>query len=420
MASVTYSTIIPRILKYAEDIEGDYVVRSCVEIIGSRAFSRCDGMTSISIPNSVTEIHTSAFENCDKLHYVALPSSVKYIGDFAFAKCSSLCRVSIPDSVEKIGFQVFYKCPNLCEPILNSRYFIRLPDKHKGSYRVPDGIKYIADGAFSGCSELTEVFLPNSVIEIGSAAFYNCKKLHNVTFPASISKIGREAFAQCESLCRPIYDDSLFYKLPTSFTGHYDIPDGIKSISEYAFEDSKGVTSLSLPKTLEKIPPSCIYNNNKLEKIIVDNNNPFFSSENGVLFNKDKSKLLLVPNGINADSYRVPYGVKIICRWAIFKTLKLKKIHIPPTVQLIERGAINIAELQELYIFNREYERIMESNAFYDMSYKIASCVLFLPTKSHKYFYRGIAETKCTLKGTYENYYFVEDDPKDDEPYVPF
>ena len=111
--------------------------------IGSNAFYNCSGLTSITIPNSVTSIGEDAFTGSG-LTSVTIPNSVTSIGSIAFRYCSSLTSVTIPNSVTSIG-----------------------------------------EAAFLGCTSLTSVTIPESVTSIGEAAFYGCSGLTSITCEAS-------------------------------------------------------------------------------------------------------------------------------------------------------------------------------------------------------------------------------------------
>ena len=120
-------------------IEGKvYIVSS----IGDEAFKKCTGLTSITIPNSVTSIGLGAFSGCTSLTSVTIPNSVTSIGDGAFSGCTSLTSVTIPNSVTTIG-----------------------------------------DRAFSGCASLTSVTIPISVTSIGEGAFAYCTALTSINIP---------------------------------------------------------------------------------------------------------------------------------------------------------------------------------------------------------------------------------------------
>lgn len=124
--------------------------------IGDDIFYSCKSLTSITIPNSVTEIGFSAFAGCKNLTSITIPDSVTKIGDSAFSGCSSLTSITIPDSVIDIGIMAFLGCKNLT------------------TITIPDGVTKIGEWTFSGCESLTSVTIPDSVIDIGYDPFSGC------------------------------------------------------------------------------------------------------------------------------------------------------------------------------------------------------------------------------------------------------
>ena len=157
------------------------------------------GLTSYTIPDSVTSIGEYAFYWCSSLASVTIPDSVTSIGEWAFYGCFRLTSVTIPDSVTSIGYYAFYCCSSLT------------------SVTIPDSVTSIGDGAFNICSSLKNVAIGNSVTSIGELAFYDCISLTSVTIGNSVTSIGDYAFYDCISL--------------TSVT----IPNSVTSIGEYAF-----------------------------------------------------------------------------------------------------------------------------------------------------------------------------------------
>ena len=88
-------------------------IPNSVTSIGSSAFGNCSGLTSVTIPNSVTSIEYGAFWGCSGLTSVTIPNSVTSIGKYAFRGCSGLTSVTIPNSVESIGTEAFANCSEL-------------------------------------------------------------------------------------------------------------------------------------------------------------------------------------------------------------------------------------------------------------------------------------------------------------------
>ncbi|MDB4699614.1 leucine-rich repeat domain-containing protein [Akkermansiaceae bacterium] len=153
-----------------EAATGELVIPDAIEgkpvtSIGNYAFSACESLTSITIPDSVTSIGDDAFYNCGSLTSITIPDSVTSIGDYAFYNCGSLTSISIPDSVTSIGNDAFYNCTSLT------------------SIRIPDSVTSIGNDAFYNCSSLTSITIGDSVTSIGTRAFESCRSLTSITIP---------------------------------------------------------------------------------------------------------------------------------------------------------------------------------------------------------------------------------------------
>ena len=150
--------------------------------LGYGAFSGCSGLTSLTIPSSVTEIGESAFHGCSGLTSLTIPSGVTSIGYYAFIGCSGLKSLTIPSSVTSIGESAFQGCSGL------------------SSLTIPSSVTSIGDLAFAGCSGLTSLTIPSSVTWIGNYAFEGCSGLTSLTIPSSVTSIGNYAFEGCSGL----------------------------------------------------------------------------------------------------------------------------------------------------------------------------------------------------------------------------
>ena len=176
--------------------------------IGNRAFSYCDGLKSITIPNSVISIGEYAFYDCDGLIIITIPNSVTSIGEYAFMGCDWLISITISSSVTSIGDGTFSSCSRLT------------------SITIPNSVTSIGNSAFRGCTGLTSITIPNSVTSIGDDAFYGCSGLTSITIPNSVTSIGNYAFSGCSGL--------------TSIT----IPNSVTSIGNYAFSGCSGLKTV--------------------------------------------------------------------------------------------------------------------------------------------------------------------------------
>ncbi len=165
--------------------------------IGDYAFKNCMGLTSVTIPSSVTSIGHETFRGCTGLTSISIPSSITSIGSSAFNDCTGLTSVTIPSSVTSIGSYAFMYCNNLMDVALNSEEIVSKSYTTYNSlagifgsqvkqYTLGNKITSIGDYAFSGCTGLTSVTIPSSVTLIGSYAFSGCTGLTSVTILSSV------------------------------------------------------------------------------------------------------------------------------------------------------------------------------------------------------------------------------------------
>jgi nucleoid DNA-binding protein len=150
--------------------------------IASFAFQGYKDLTKVVIGKSVSRIGNYAFHGCKKLTGIVIPDSVTIIGDHAFLGCSSLTNVEIPNSVTEIKRYAFADCKRL-ESIV-----------------IPETVKHIRRNTFYGCTDLKSCVIPPSVTEIGDYAFQGCTSLESIVIPGSVAKIGVQAFSGCTGL----------------------------------------------------------------------------------------------------------------------------------------------------------------------------------------------------------------------------
>ena len=179
------------------DQHDDYYYTSD-DVIGEYAFADCRGLTSLTLPSSVTSIGDYAFRDCSGLTSLTLPSSVTSIGGHAFESCSGLTSLTLPSSVTEIDWSAFEKCNNLkeCNCLLDSDLETSLAYSHDDWTKIPvDEIKYYHNG-----QELTKLEIPSGVDKIGSYSFYKGVNLTSLTLPSSVTSIGSSAFKGCSGL----------------------------------------------------------------------------------------------------------------------------------------------------------------------------------------------------------------------------
>jgi len=165
-----------------------------VKAIGDLAFYDCSGLTSVTIPNSVTSIGNDAFSGCSGLTSFIIPNSVTSIGGGVFLDCSSLTSVVIGNGITILQKATFAGC--------NSLITINIPNSitviADGDTQIMgDGSIYYGIGVFSNCTSLQSVSIPNSMTYIGISAFSGCNSLTSITIPNRVTSIGSNAFSEC-------------------------------------------------------------------------------------------------------------------------------------------------------------------------------------------------------------------------------
>ena len=348
------------------------------------AFEACTNLTSVTIPNSVTNIDNYAFHNCIGLEYIVISNSVKSIGNSAFHGCTNLTSVTIGNRVTSIGNSAFHGCTNLTSVTIGNR------------------VTSIGESAFSGCSDLTSVTIPNSVTRIGDSAFSGCINLTSATIGNRVVRIGESAFRDCTNLTSITVhggnrrysssDGVLFNKDETELIQYpignartsYTIPDSVTSIRDHAFDGCTNLTSVTIGNSVTSIGKSAFSGCSDLTSVTIPNsvtsigagafadcNLPSVSIPNSVTsigagaFAGCNLTSVSIPNSVtsissevfwacsNLTSVTIPNSVKSIGDEAFFICTNLTSVTIPNSVTCIGENAFwNCPNLTDVTIPN--------------------------------------------------------------------
>jgi len=184
--------------------------------------------TSYTIPNTVTSVYDDAFDGCTGLSSITIPSSVTSIGNFTFSS-TGLTSLTIPTSVTSLGQSAFSYCANLT------------------SLTLPGSLTSLSQYAFAQCTGLTSLTIPTSVTNIGPYAFSGCTSLTSVTIPASVTVIGSGAFDNGFMFVNSNLANAIFLgNAPTMGTGVFRSP-----AANFTVTYSSGATGFESPTWLD-------------------------------------------------------------------------------------------------------------------------------------------------------------------------
>ena len=298
----------------------------------------------VTIPSNVIHIGSGAFWDCKSLVSVVIPNQVKTIGGDAFYYCTKLRSINIPKSITGMGNDPFAGCPLLSitneSPVFviengvlynnQKTRIIHYPiHKQSSSFDIPFGIK-----------------------TIGKHTFYDCHHLQKVTIPITVECIENNVFAGCKNLIVSNYspyfhieNGVLYNKEKTQLYSLIDnskktmiIPNTVKTIGKNSFWNCSELSLVQIPESVTRIGYNPFAG---CTSLTLQNKSPYYSSENGILYNLDKTELISCSNSCIDNSIQIADTVYKIGRNAFCYCTNLHEIKLSPSVRIIDRGSFS-------------------------------------------------------------------------------
>lgn len=272
--------------------------------ISESSFRNCESITNAVIPNSVTDIECGAFLGCTSLESITIPfigasraasNGYDQVFGYIFGYETSISKngtiAVIPNAINQYSKQ-------------NTKDWTFV---HYWYY-IPTTLKNVS--------------ISDGITDIPYRAFIGCKDIKNITIPASVKSFGNSAFSGCRGITDIV------------------IPSSTTSIGDYAFSGCKGLTDITIPDSVTTIGQNALFGCTALASIIVSENNAFYSSVAGILYDKNKTQIICVPKAIKGE-ISIANGVTSIDSTAFKDCIGVTSMIIPDSVERIGEGAFS-------------------------------------------------------------------------------
>ena len=357
---VIYTKNKEELVLYPSGKGGEYTTLPETKKIRNRAFHTAQKVTKVNFNANLEEIGNDVFQYDSNLKEITFeaPSKLQKIGTWTFYM-TGLETLNLPASLKEIGWTAFGSN--------NKLKTVTIADNSQ--------LKSIGVDAFSNNTALeTFTFNGSSVLEtVDDGAFRNDKKLTHFNFPATVKTIGGSAFNGTTSMTHVTFDapsqlkkiaNAAFQK--ASALENIDLPEGLEEIERDAFNKCTSLTEIGIPASVTKIDPTGFQQAEKLERFDVNKNNTVYSSVDGFLLDKNKTKLVSFPPA-KANTYYtlLPPTIEEIGEQAFYAIDSLKNITLPKKVTKIDKFAFDLTKnLNTIAFLNKTPVANVDASAF--------------------------------------------------------
>lgn len=291
-----------------------------VYAINEEGFLSFKEITKIVIPEGIVKIYEKAFYGCDNLQEVYIPKSVDEIREDAFVSLNSCYKFDVHPDNENYSAVGDALCDKDVTKLIN---YPR--QKTITELVIPSNVTEIMKSAFHHNFHITKITLPANLQIIADEAFAS-SKITSITIPGTVKEIGKDAFMSCNELETLILEE------------------GVES-SDGSFRKCTKLTTVTLPKSFKQFFNVPFYGCSHLEEINVHQDNPNFTSIDGVLYSKDKTILIKYPKGKQGTDFTIPDTVTEILFHSFYNLLILENVIIPLNVTKIKGKAFQSERL---------------------------------------------------------------------------
>lgn len=334
------------------------VIPDGVTSIGKNAFAGCTNLKEIVIPDSVTSIGYGAFMTCIKLQEVEIPQGVTTIEPYTFYLCYDLQKASLPEGLTEIGNFAFYYCESLTSAVVPESVTTvgesAFSMCEKLDVNLPSGLEIIGKSAFARTAT-TSAVIPDTVTELGESAFGGCSKLETFRFQKGVTSVPGGLLAGCSSLKELVVPEGVTYlelNSLTRLTGleKLTLPSTLETIAYNAISYMPSLKELvfdweSTPYTLEK---GCLTDGNgTLLKILMGHEIPDGIKTIGdyACYNYQSDEPLFLPEGVtsigdSAFAYTevpeivLPYGLTYM-GFYVFDYSTIESLFLPSSLEYV-------------------------------------------------------------------------------------